>query len=510
MRGQFTTALSVLLTGIAHFGASIPNELRRADSISVVPSEAITHKELGPQLSKNASIYFPDNSQFANVTERWSSFTTPDYALVVVPGVSEDVAAAVKFANKYNLPFLAVNRGHGTITSLSNVKRGVNIYVNALESIEVAADHNSALLGGGTYVDIVIRELAIYGKVATSGTCGCVGMMGSGLGGGLGKHMGYFGLVLDNIIDMSVVIADGSLINVSATSHPDLYWGMRGAGHNFGIVTQYNFRIYDQPSVDWFRVSYTFTGDKLESFFEALNKLNANGTQPKEVGEVYTLIIMNEDVSKTDPVIFFNLYYAGTEAEALPYLAPFLALAPILNDNSSLPYTDIPDHEGTGIDGPVCASGSSQLLFPVGLLAYNISTNRAIYDLFKQMVDQNPQFNGSYVQFENYALEGMKAVNPDSTAYPHREDNCLASYDFQYPPGADNDEIAVKYGHQAREMFHAGDLPGRPFNAYVNYAYGDEGLQAMYGYEPWRLEKLRDLKHTYDPEGKFNFYAPIS
>ena len=112
--------------------------------------------------------------------------------------------------------------------------------------------------------------------------------------------MGYFGLVLDNIIDMSVVIADGSLINVSATSHPDLYWGMRGAGHNFGIVTQYNFRIYDQPSVDWFRVSYTFTGDKLESFFEALNKLNANGTQPKEVGEVYTLIIMNEDVSKTD------------------------------------------------------------------------------------------------------------------------------------------------------------------------------------------------------------------
>lgn len=95
MRGQFTTALSVLLTGIAHFGASIPNELRRADSISVVPSEAITHKELGPQLSKNASIYFPDNSQFANVTERWSSYTTPDYALVVVPGVSEDVAAAV-------------------------------------------------------------------------------------------------------------------------------------------------------------------------------------------------------------------------------------------------------------------------------------------------------------------------------------------------------------------------------------------------------------------------------
>ena len=95
MRAQFTIALSVVLTGIVQFGTSIPNELRRADSTSVVPSEAITHKELGPQLSKGASIYFPDNSQFTNLTERWSTFTTPKYALVVVPAVGEDVAAAV-------------------------------------------------------------------------------------------------------------------------------------------------------------------------------------------------------------------------------------------------------------------------------------------------------------------------------------------------------------------------------------------------------------------------------
>ena len=131
-----------------------------------------------------------------------------------------------------------------------------------------------------------------------SGTCGCVGMLGAGLGGGIGKYMGYFGLVTDNIIDMTVVIADGSIITVSETSHPDLYWGMRGAGHNFGIVTQFNYKIYDQPSVDWFQVAYTYTGDKLEALFEQINLLNANGTQPKEVGEVYTIMIINEEVSK--------------------------------------------------------------------------------------------------------------------------------------------------------------------------------------------------------------------
>lgn len=123
-------------------------------------------------------------------------------------------------------------------------------------------------------------------------------MLGAGLGGGIGKYMGYFGLVTDNIIDMTVIIADGSIITVSETSHPDLYWGMRGAGHNFGIVSQFNYKIYDQPAVNWFQATYYYTGDKLEALFEQINKVNANGTQPKELGEVYTIMIVDPKVSK--------------------------------------------------------------------------------------------------------------------------------------------------------------------------------------------------------------------
>ena len=88
--------------------------------------------------------------------------------------------------------------------------------------------------------------------MAATGACGCVGMMGPGLGGGFGRYQGYFGLVQDNIIDMNVVLADGSMVTVSECSYSDLYWGMRGAGHNFGIVTSYSFKIYDQPVEDWF------------------------------------------------------------------------------------------------------------------------------------------------------------------------------------------------------------------------------------------------------------------
>ena len=76
----------------------------------------------------------------------------------------------VQFANEYNLPFLATNEGHGTAPAISNIKKGVNIYVHALNGIQVAADGQSALLGGGTYLDEVIKELALHDKVAGTDT----------------------------------------------------------------------------------------------------------------------------------------------------------------------------------------------------------------------------------------------------------------------------------------------------------------------------------------------------
>ena len=124
-------------------------------------------------------------------------------------------------------------------------------------------------------------------------------MMGPGLGGGFGRYQGYFGLVLDNIIEMDVVLADGSMIKVSESSKSDLYWGMRGAGHNFGVVTSFNQKIYDQPVVNWFVATLIFTGDKLETFFELLNVLGANGAQP--VGLVtYALFAMSPEISPTE------------------------------------------------------------------------------------------------------------------------------------------------------------------------------------------------------------------
>lgn len=96
---------------------------------------------------------------------------------------------------------------------------------------------------------------------------------------------------------MDVVLADGSSIRVSASSHADLYWGMRGAGHNFGIVTKFKYKICNNPAPKWTIATMIFTQDKLEDFFTEINTLGAN--QPKQLTG-YSIFALNPQLSTTE------------------------------------------------------------------------------------------------------------------------------------------------------------------------------------------------------------------
>lgn len=132
--------------------------------------------------------------------------------------------------------------------------------------------------------------------------------------------MGFYGLATDQIISLDVVLADGSLAKVSATSNPDLYWGMRGAGHNFGVVTQVHYKIHDRPTADWYYTIMFFTADKLEEFFDLLNALGNNGKQPKEV-VVYALFTMNPQISTAEVRLDSYLHYTIKCSRSLSLLS---------------------------------------------------------------------------------------------------------------------------------------------------------------------------------------------
>jgi FAD/FMN-containing dehydrogenase len=118
-----------------------------------------------------------------------------------------------------------------------------------------------------------------------------------------------------------------------------------------------------------------------------------------------------------------------------------------------------------------------------------------------------PEFRSSAVLLESYATNRAVQIPTDSTAYPDRNRQLLYSPFMTYEPNATLDTLAWDYAGQIRDTMIEGT--GKMYEAYVNYARGDETTEELYGYEERRLEKLRRLKKEYDPHGRFNFFAPI-
>lgn len=108
---------------------------------------------------------------------------------------------------------------------------------------------------------------------------------------------------------------------------------------------------------------------------------------------------------------------------------------------------------------------------------------------------------------EAYSTQGVQSISEDYSAYAGRSANLLLSPFVSYVSDPTLDSHAAEYGRKIRQALL--DASEKPLKAYLNYAHGDESQEAIYGYAPWRLEKLRMLKRQYDPEGKFNYYNPI-
>ena len=104
-------------------------------------------------------------------------------------------------------------------------------------------------------------------------------MLGPGLGGGHGRLQNKYGLISDNMLKINAVLANGTAITVSADSHPDLFWAMQGAGHNFAAVTSFELKIYPRGPDTWYYKTYIFTEDKLEKLFELLNVVDEGKNQ---------------------------------------------------------------------------------------------------------------------------------------------------------------------------------------------------------------------------------------
>ena len=134
------------------------------------PANPVT-SQLASRLSANAQIYLPGSSDFEQATKRWSADDAPDFQIVVVPETADDVAEAVKFANEVEMPFLTQSGGHGSISSLGQMRGGMEIYLERLNSVEIDAESNTVKIGGGTLTKAVTDALWKAGKQTGRQTC---------------------------------------------------------------------------------------------------------------------------------------------------------------------------------------------------------------------------------------------------------------------------------------------------------------------------------------------------
>ncbi|KAL9114276.1 MAG: hypothetical protein Q9227_001698 [Pyrenula ochraceoflavens] len=358
---------------------------------------------------------------------------------------------------------------------------------------------------GGLFVAQVLERLWDIGYVTTSGSCNCVGLMGPALGGGMGRYEGFYGLVADNILSMNVVLADGSEIVVSPKSHPDLWWAMRGAGHNFGIVTSLDLKIYPRSTDAWSYYVYLYKGDSLEKVIKTANSLLANGTMPKELG-FFGILTSIPPVDPVNPSISWTIWYAGHQQEAEPFVRPFLDAGPLITQNGSVPYPQIPDAVSSGLNSAVCQGNRSRITRPAGLQSINATAGRLVYNSLRDLVHANPAYSSSGILYEGYSTLGVRNQRADDSAYPHRDDIVLSAASAEYAYDPSLDATANSWSKAALKILNDGQ-PGRKPTAYVNYAMGDEPPEQIYGYEPWRLERLRNLKQKYDPLNRFSTRA---
>jgi FAD/FMN-containing dehydrogenase len=149
-----------------------------------------------------------------------------------------DVMAAVVFARERDL-LVAVKGGGHNVAGNAVCDDGLMIDLSPMSSVRVDPAHQTAQVGPGATMADLDHETQAFGLVTTGGMVSTTGVAGLTLGGGFGKLCRKYGLAIDNLRSVDIVTADGQLRHASETTHPDLFWGVRGGGGNFGVVTSF-------------------------------------------------------------------------------------------------------------------------------------------------------------------------------------------------------------------------------------------------------------------------------
>ncbi|KAF2204958.1 FAD-binding domain-containing protein [Delitschia confertaspora ATCC 74209] len=463
----------------------------------------------GPHLSPQAEILHPtDKNFYAKLRQRWTDYRAPSYGIgAIKPVTAKDVQATVQIANEHGLPFFVTAGGHG-ISDYSTFN-GLSIDLSHFDTVESNAEGDRITIGGAVKIHQLIEPLAKLGRELPLGSCMCVGVVGATLGGGIGGLHGYRGLLLDLLEEVEVVTASGDLIKASATENEDLFWALRGAGSNFGIVTSATYRLPEISNKGMYvNADFVYPAERNHSFWQVMADFDES--LPSRLA-ITAVSFFNRITNK--PVIAVNAVFYGALSDALPFLKPFESLKPVMSNISSVPAEDIMDaafFNFFGKDNGACTPNQHINIYTVALKRFHPPTFEAFFSKLVGFWQAHPAYQGRLLM-QRYSTEGPMATADDATAYAYRDVKTFMNIEGFYPDSTLDDAVNDFSASGREEFLKTSGFDG--LGVYSNtdgtqqYARGDEGPVAWYGER--KLARLSELKRKWDPKERLSVNNPV-
>lgn len=252
---------------------------RSPNNSSIAPLNVSIVETLKANLQ--GQIILPENQGYEKARQVYNALIDRRPLLIIRCAGVADVISTVNFARKYELPVSIRGGGH-SLAGFAVCNDGIVIDLSNLKSIRVDPQRSTARVGGGCTWGELDDATHAFGLATPGGIISTTGIGGLTLGGGIGYLTRKYGLSCDNLISVDIVTADGQFLTASSETNADLFWGVRGGGGNFGIVTSFEFKLYPVStvlggpvyySVDKTREVLQFFRDYISTAPEDLNAL---------------------------------------------------------------------------------------------------------------------------------------------------------------------------------------------------------------------------------------------
>ena len=457
----------------------VATQVRRPDGCSAVLSAGALD---ALRSSMRGVLLQPGHHGYDDARKLWNAMIDRRPALIARCAGPSDVMAAVRFARDHHL-LVSVRGGGHNVTGTAACDDGLMIDLSQMRSVRVDPIKRTARAEGGAKWLDFDHETQAFGLATTGGTASDTGIAGLTLGGGIGWLGGKYGLVSDNLISVDIVTADGEFLTASATAHADLFWGLRGGGGNFGVVTSFEYQLHPVgPMVLGGMVVHPFNRAKdVLTFYSEFSR-----GVPDELVTASGLLTSPQG----HPAVAIAVCYNGPLEAGEEVLRPLRAFGPPLEDHiQPMPYTQVQQmfDEAWGIGRQYYIKAPwAQVISP---------------DAIDILVDHFADVTSPQSMVVFFQKNGAMSRGPhDQTAFGHREaPYLLVVASIWLDPG--NAAPHIRWARGLSEAMAPYTLGGD----YVNdlgsaEEEGMERIKAGYGAN---YERLIAVKNTYDPSNFF-------